>query len=106
MSEYADEFVHEASVGDAGACVAFVESARGVLSALDEEGKVASYYALVIHSPAEAAEDFVPVSDVDAITAGRYPYVFLRVQAAGDQGAAGLVEPLGCVEVRGSRAHG
>jgi hypothetical protein len=98
MSEYAAEFIHPDSVGDTEACARFTESGQALLSPLYHEGRLTGYQIIVIESAQDGRDELVP-PQADAVTRGRFPYVFLRVQTADDEPATTLIEPLGCIAV-------
>jgi hypothetical protein len=81
-SSFAHAYVHRDSIGDLARCQQHIQQTEPIIDGLYQAGQLEGYQLLLIETADEAADELVLVSRVAPVTAGRFPYVYTRVQLA------------------------
>lgn len=100
QSNYAHEFIHSNSISHPAACMAVLQETGTLLEHCHTEGLIQGHHAFIVAEEADRWANFLE-ADVDALTSGKYPYVYVFVQPKESGGANvdDLMRPLGYIRV-------
>jgi hypothetical protein len=85
--QYARTYIHLETAGNPTACDSVYKDAHGVVKDLYDKGQVAGFRLFVVNDEDDAEDLLISfVCDHEALTKGRYPFVFCQLQplAEGD----------------------